>query len=296
MPGPSPAPVPAEARILDRGYRRYEGPRLGAAGAQRALYVASIQRALGLRRRFRYKVVPLLVAVMTYLPAAVFVGVAALIPGEVATDLVPRYGDYYGFVTAAMLLFVAAVVPDVMCTDRQTGMLGLYLAAPLTRDTYLAMKAAAVVSVIAVVTLGPPILLLVGYSFVDLGPGWPTEGLLLAVRIVGAGLAVALWYTGIALVASALTARRAVASAGIVLVTLVSSAVVGGLVEGAELTPWLHLADVYNLPFEVVRRIYGEPGSFPELSTLPLFAFFIGALVAMGVIVRTRYQRLTVTK
>jgi ABC-2 type transport system permease protein len=286
----------ADARILDRGYRRYEGPRLGAAGAQRALFVASVQRALGLRRRFRYKIVPLLVAGMVFLPAAVFVGVAALIPEQLATGLVPRYGDYYGFVTAAMLLFVAAVVPDVMCTDRQTGMLGLYLAAPLTRDTYVAMKAAAVASVIALVTLGPPLLLLIGYSFVDLGPGWPTDGLVLLVRIVGAGLVVALWYTGIAMVASALTPRRAVASAGIVLATLVSAAVTGGLVEGAKLSPWFRLGDLFNLPFEVVRRVYGEPGNFPELSTVPLVAVFIVAIVAMAVIVRTRYQHLTVTK
>ena len=99
----------------------------------------------------------------------------------------PLYGDYYGFVTAAILLFVAVVVPDVMCTDRQTGMLGLYLAAPLTRDTYLAMKAAAVTSVITVVTFGPPVLLLIGYSLLDLGPGWPRDGLVLVVRIVAAG-------------------------------------------------------------------------------------------------------------
>jgi ABC-2 type transport system permease protein len=118
----------------------------------------------------------------------------------------------------------------------------------------------------------------------------------LLVRIVGAGLVVALWYTGIAMVASSLTPRRAVASAGIVLATLVSAAVTGGLVEGAKLSPWFRLGDLYNLPFEVVRRVYGEPGTFPELSTVPLIAVFIVAIVAMAVIVRTRYQRLTVTK
>ena len=58
----------SNARIVDQGYRRYEGPRLGARGAQRALYVASVQRAVGLRRRFRHKVIPLLVTIMAYLP------------------------------------------------------------------------------------------------------------------------------------------------------------------------------------------------------------------------------------
>jgi ABC-2 type transport system permease protein len=285
-----------DARIVDRGYRRYEGPRLGARGARRALFVASLQRAVGLRRRFRHKVIPLLVATMAYVPAAVFVGAAALVPEQLADELVPEYADYYGFVTSAILLFVAAVVPEVMCGDRRSGLLGLYLAAPLTRDSYLAMKAAAVAAVLGAVTLGPPVLLLIGYSFVDLGPGWPGEGLVLLVRILAAGSAVALWYTALGLVVSSLTDRRAIASAGIVLAALVSAAVVGALVDGADLTPWLRLADLFNLPFEAVRRIYGEEPEYPELATAPLLATFVGLMAAAAVFVRVRYQRLVVTR
>jgi ABC-2 type transport system permease protein len=288
--------APQDARIVDQGYRRYDGPRLGARGAQRALFIASLQRAVGLRRRFRHKVVPLLVTIMAYLPAAVFVGVAALVPEELADEVAPEYGDYYGFVTSAILLFVAAVVPEVMCGDRRSGMLGLYLAAPLTRDSYLAMKAAAVVTVISVVTLGPPVLLLIGYSFVDLGPGWPTDGLVLLGRIVAAAAAVAVWYTALGLVVSSLTDRRAFASAGIVLAALVSASAVGALVDGAELTPWLRLVDVFNLPFEVVRRIYGEEGEYPELGTAALMATFVALVAGAAVFVRQQYQRLVVTK
>jgi ABC-2 type transport system permease protein len=308
VPPPGGAPLPAgnaplptpiasqDARIVDRGYRRYEGVRLGARGAERALFVASVQRALGLRRRFRHKIIPLLVAAMAYLPAAVFVGAAALIPDRVARDLVPDYGGYYGFVTSAILLFVAAVVPDVLCSDRRSGMLGLYLAAPLTRDTYVAMKAAAVGAVVTLVTLGPPVLLLVGYSFVDLGPGWPADGLLLLLRIIAAGLAVAAWYTALAMVASALTDRRAVASAAIVLATLVSTAVVGALVEGAGASEWLRLADLFDVPFELVYRIYGQAGQYPDLPTLPLVLVYLALVAAAFAFVRQRYQRLEVTK
>jgi ABC-2 type transport system permease protein len=291
-----PSAADTDARILDRGYRRYEGERLGARGAQRALFVASVQRALGLRRRFRYKVIPLVAAVMAYLPAAVFVGAAALIPKQLAKDLVPDYSGYYGFVTSAILLYVAAVVPDVLCSDRKTGMLGLYLAAPLTRDSYLAMKGAAVAAILTLVTLGPPVLLVIGYSFVSLGPSWPTEGLVLIARVLAAGVAVALWYTALAMVAASLTDRQAFASAGIVLATLVSAAAVGALVDGAHMTQWLHLADVFNLPFEVVRRIYGERGLYGDIPTIPLLLAFAALILLAGVFVRTRYQRLTVTK
>ena len=40
----------SDAQILDRGYRKYDGPRTGVQGAVRAVVVHSIQRALGMRR------------------------------------------------------------------------------------------------------------------------------------------------------------------------------------------------------------------------------------------------------
>jgi ABC-2 type transport system permease protein len=287
---------PGDAHIADRGYRRYQGERLGARGAQRALYLASLQRALGLRRKARYKIVPVLVAIMAYLPAAVFVGASAIVPEQIAEGLQVDYGGYYGFITAAILLFVAATVPDVLCADRRTGMLGLYLAAPLTRDSYLAVKAAAVTTVIGIVTVGPPLLLLIGYSLVEAGPSWPTEGATLLLRIVVAGLVVAVWYTALAMAVCSLTDRRGLASAGIALGAIGSAAVVSALVGGAELSVWLRVLDLFNLPFELVYRVYGEPGNEPELTTLPLALAYLAWVVGAGVLVRTAYQRLTVTK
>jgi hypothetical protein len=154
----------SDARILDRGYRRYDGPRRGARGAVASLTRQSALRALGLRRTFWAKVFPLLSAVIAYLPATVFVGIAALFPDELLDPdaVIPGYADYYGFITAAIVVFVALVGPEVLCPDRRDGMLGLYLASPLTRDTYLLAKALAVVPVLAIVTVGPPLLLLVG--------------------------------------------------------------------------------------------------------------------------------------
>ena len=38
------------ARIVDRGYRRYTGPRRGTSGAVRSLIVQTLQRILGIRR------------------------------------------------------------------------------------------------------------------------------------------------------------------------------------------------------------------------------------------------------
>ena len=67
--------------------------------------------------------------------------------------------------------------------------------------------------------------------------------------------------------ASSLTDRRAFAAIGIVLLVLASPILAAALVEGADLSPSWRLIDISTMPFELVFRIYDQPGNFPELST-----------------------------
>ena len=112
-----------EARIVDRGYRAYEGERRGLRGAMTSLALHSVQRVLGLKRPFRYKVLPLIAAALAFIPALVFVGLAAFLP-EPLLDALPTYADSYGFIVAAIVVFVAFVAPEVLCTDRRSGCSG----------------------------------------------------------------------------------------------------------------------------------------------------------------------------
>src|SRR5439155_23807774 len=164
--------VVSDARIIDQGYRPYEGPRRGRAGAVRSLAWHSVLRALGLRRTPWAKILPFASVVIAYLPAAVFVGVAVLVPKRVRdqANVLPTYHGYYGFITAAIVLFVALVGPEVLCSDRRNGMLGLYLASPLDRGSYLFAKVLAVLPVLGLVTLGPPLVPLVGLTIANAGP------------------------------------------------------------------------------------------------------------------------------
>ena len=66
----------SDARILDQGYRPYEGPRRGLAGAVRSLAWHSVLRALGLRRTAWAKLLPIASVLIAYVPAVVFVGIA----------------------------------------------------------------------------------------------------------------------------------------------------------------------------------------------------------------------------
>lgn len=291
------SPPDGTAEILDRGYRSYDGPRRGRWGSMGALFMASVQRALGLRRSFRHKVVPLISAVIAYIPAIVFVGVSALLPEEIANEVSVDYSGYYGFITAAIVLFAAITGPEVLCVDRKTGMLGLYLASPLTRDTYLVAKAGALVATVSIVTLGPPLLLLAGYSFVDLGPDGIGELLLTIGQIVLSGIVIAALLCALALTVAAITPRKGFAAAAIILVIIVSGIMSSILRDVADAPDWVQVLNLFLLPFDVVSRIYGEDqNSFEGVSNIMSIGAYLAWTTGFALFTRFRYQRLMITR
>jgi ABC-2 type transport system permease protein len=285
-----------DARIVARGFQRYEGPRSGVGGAIRSVSWQSIRSTLGLGRPARYKVFPVASVVIAYLPAVVFVGVAIVVGDLLDPSEVADYAGYYGFITAAILLFAALVAPEVLVSDRRNGMLALYLSTPLHRGTYLAAKALAVVAMLGLVTLGPPLLLLIGYTVDGDGPDGLGAWLTVLVRIVVSSAAVSAALSAVSMAASCLTDRRAFAAIGVVLLALATPALASALVEGAELSPSWRLIDVFSMPFELVYRIYGQPGNFPELSTTSIVAVNLAWTVGGLAVVGWRYSRLVIAR
>ena len=288
------------ARIVDRGYTRYEGERGGLSEAIRSTALHGTQRVLGIRRPVWNKVLPIVSIGIAFVPAIVFVGMAVFIEDDlVAENLVPSYAEYYGFVTAAIIVFTAFVAPEVLCTDRRTGMLGLYLASPLDRDTYLIAKAASVLLVLSLVTTGPLVLMFAVFVLEGSGPAWPIDGLVLVARILGAGLAISALHASLSLMVSSFTERRAAASAAIIVTLLFSVAVVNALVFDADANPNLRVFDLFSLPFLFATRIYGETSSEVELdrvSTAVVASANVGWTMLFAAVTRIRYQRLRVTK
>lgn len=256
-----------EARIVDRGYRSYDGPRTGVRGAMRAVAVQTAQRALGIRRSIWAKLFPVLVIAFSYIPAVVFVGVVALFPAADTADLIlPTYGEYYSFIIAAIMVFVAVVAPEVLCTDRRTGMLGVYLAAPLDRSTYLLAKAGAIFGVLSLVCLGPPLLLLIANVLQSQGPEGIAEVAETTAKVLASGIAVTLLYTGITMGVTSLTDRKFVAMAAIILLFLVSLTITGGIVEaGGKHGVFAWAPTVLSL--EVAGRVHGD--AVPAMEGVP---------------------------
>jgi ABC-2 type transport system permease protein len=297
--------APGDARIIEGGYRSYDGVRSGTRGAVRSTALNAMQRALGLRRAARHKILPVLAALLAYVPAIVYAGLAALLPAQeiLRNELLPTYGQYYFFITAAIVLFCAFVAPEVLCTDRRTGMLGIYLASPLTRTTYLLSKAISVLAVLAIVTLGPPLFLLIAYVLVGTGPEGPVEVARLAVEIVAAGALIATFFGALSMAVSSITDRKAAASASIVVILLLSSVVVNVLVEQADATPYLLLGDLFFMPFQAVFFVFGEAGPgdvgepvYDELTGPVIYAACLAWTLLFTGIVAWRYNRLEVTR
>lgn len=286
----------SDARILDRGYRRYDGPRLGPVHAQRSVLSHTVQRVLGLHRPARSKVLPFLAIAIAYLPAATFVGLVALLPRRLS-DFVPPYSDYYGFISAAIVLFVTFAAPEALCPDRRNRMLSLYLAAPLTRTRYLVAKAGAIALVITLVTVGPPLLLLIGRALQGAGPDGPVAFFELLARIVGAGLALVAFYTPLSMAVSSLTDRRALASGGTLLLLIGSGILSAVLEEGLGLPGPLSLVNLNRVPFEVVLTIYGaNRRTVEDVATWALLAAAAGWSTFFSGIAWWRYRTLQVTR
>ena len=247
-----------DAQILDRGYRKYDGPRTGVRGAIGAVVTHSTQRALGMRRSIWAKILPVATIGFAYLPAIVFVGVLALFPrADTADILLPTYGDYYSFIISAIMVFVALVAPEVLCTDRRSGMLGVYLAAPLDRDSYLFAKALSIAGVLSIVCLGPPLLMLIANVLQSTGPEGIGDILLTTVRVLVTGGVETLLFTGITMGVTSLTDRKAIASASIILLFLVSLTMAGSI-DAAGGAPGVNVLAPTLLGLELAPRVHGE--------------------------------------
>ncbi len=284
-----------DAQIFDRGYRSYSGVRTGVPGAIKTVISQSVRSVLGLGRSARHKVIPVVVILMTYVPAIVFVGLAALLPDEIGDGFLPTYAEYYGFIITALFLFAAFVAPELLCTDRRSGMLGVYLSSPLDRTTYLLAKLLAVMTILALVTIGPPLLLLIALSLEGSGPeGWINFFETLG-RIVLAGFMVSLFFSALSMAVSATTDRKGAATAT-TLGLLVGSAAVGNTLVEFDYSRKFLLMDLLGLPSELAFRVHNELGNWRDIESVFVWLAVVGIIVACGSWVWLRYRSLLVRR
>lgn len=282
----------SDARILDRGYRRFEGDRAGIRGSVRSLAWHTTRSILGLGRPARHKIFPIIVMVVAFVPSLAFLAVAILI-GDLGEQVRPEYWEFFGFSFTAALLFTALVSPEAIVRDRRDGMYALYLSTPLTRPTYLLAKVLAVLGTLSIIVIGPALLAFLGYTVQSMGPDGFPSWLGVASRIALGGVCIGLVYTAVSMAAASLTDRRAFASVAVILLMLGASIAVGVMVDAAEMTPYLRLLDPLSTPLEIPARMFGDRTvEYDDLGTPVVVLANIGWMVGGASIVAVRYRKL----
>ncbi|HET6626517.1 MAG TPA: ABC transporter permease [Nocardioidaceae bacterium] len=223
MSSPSESSLAATAPagvIHDIGYRPYAGPRLGERAVAWALFVTGLRNCFGLGRSGRSKILPMGLLGLMLLPALILVGVLVQARQLLGLDEhIVAYSTYPITTQLLISVFVAAQAPALISRDLRFRTITLYLARPARRTTYVLVRLASL-TVATLVLIGAPLLLMyVGGLLADLPLGRETERFLAAM--VGAVL-LALALSCLAALVSALTIRRGLAVAAVIVVLLVS--------------------------------------------------------------------------
>ena len=231
-------PAIRTGNIYDLGYRRYEGARLGRGHAVRSLVFHSFRTTFGIGRGGRAKVAPIIFGAMAVLPAALIVGVLAVVArlGVVDRDLedfgLVGFSTYFGAISPIITLFCAAQAPELFGRDQRHGVLPLYFARALRRSDYALGRLLGFCLALLAVLLLPMAILLIGRTLLstDIAAGF-ADNLPIVPPVLGQALVIAGVLGGMSMAISAYTPRRAYATAGIIaafiLPGIVSTIVVG---------------------------------------------------------------------
>ncbi|HET8680352.1 MAG TPA: ABC transporter permease [Micromonosporaceae bacterium] len=274
--------------IHDIGYQRYAGVRLGRGYAFRALYTHSLRTAFGLGRGVLAKIFPWFVVGVVILFAAVFI--------VIRTQTGQAVGSYEEFADGnglLLIMFCAAVAPELVSRDLRTGVLSLYFSRPIEREDYPLAKLGALVTALWLLLAGAQVLIFAGAAFsVDrLGQVW--DELLDLLPALAYSAAYAAVFGSLALLVASLASRRAVAAAVVVATFLVPTPVVGVLsLTGSETAQRLAgLASPMTLVHGLGQWLFDVegtgPGAFGPLYGVTVLTVVFACTVALVV----RYRR-----
>ncbi|HEY2577436.1 MAG TPA: ABC transporter permease subunit [Streptosporangiaceae bacterium] len=199
--------ISARGVIHDRGYRRYEGPRLGRVQIIRALLWHSFRSAFGIGRGAKAKILPVIAVVAICLPA--IINAVAVANGG---SQVVGYESYlFALRVIVLTVFVAVQAPEMVSRDLRSRVLPLYFSRPMRRGDYPLAKYLAFTAACVILVDLPLVLLYLGTIASSKSGGiWPnTRGLLGGLAI---GLMWAVLVSAIALALASLTGRRAYAT------------------------------------------------------------------------------------
>lgn len=252
----------SSSTIYDLGYAKYDGGRGGRVAIAFALYLFSIRSIFGLGRRHTAKIIPAALTVLTFIPAAAQLGIAALADNIIE---VFRPEEYYGFINWTLALFVAATATDLVGRDRNARVLSLYFSRGLRRVDYVLAKYFASVSALLALTLLPQLMLFFGNGLaVEDLTGYIRENWRDVPPIMASALSLSIYLSALGLVVAAATSRRAFAAGAVVGYFAISGAVAAVAVEfGSQaVREWTPLTSGFHVLNGATYWMFNaEPGS-----------------------------------
>lgn len=246
--------------IYDLGYQHYTGPRPGRPHAIQSLVVYSVKRGLGIKKKWTSKIIPTVLYVAAFIPAFIIAGIMAFVPDEIADF---DYAGLLGYIQFVLLIFAAALAPEMLCDDRRENVLALYFSRALTRYDYLLAKIGGMALLMGTIAFGPPLLLFVAQVLLAGDPiGYFADHVGDVGRIAVAGSLISVYYAAIGLAVAAYTNRKGVASAIIIGLVLFVTGIANALFDALEGT--LRRVVVLFSPLDVIEGVnlwaFGNPG------------------------------------
>lgn len=285
----------AEGVVFDLGYQPHDGPRLGRSGARRALVKDGLRRVLGLRRKARRKVLPVILMSIAVMPALFFTAFAVIAGDFNVADTIFGHADYFDLNGSMALIFVALASSELLIPDRIHGTMSVYASRPLTTPDYVAGRAGALAIVVFGFLWIPHLVLFIGRSWVSSqGMGsYVVENAEILAQTALVSFIYFVAYTSIAFLVAAFSKRTAVA-AGVYIGIVMLSGATEALVDAGYSV--FALGAVLDHPGYVKNWILGansrgwipfEAGMEPIMS---LAVILVLAVVA-GLVVVGRYRR-----
>lgn len=288
--------------IYDRGYRTYDGPRLGPAGARRAVYKDGLRRSLGFGRKARYKIIPWTLITFGLVAAAVILGIHWAI-GDLAESIlaqeIPSYGDLFDLFGWVALFFIAFAGPQMLIPDRTKGVLSVYFSRPLTVDGYLTSKVGAFATVVAAIYLVPQLVLHIGFALIS-SDGFITymgDNLDILWKVPLTTLAFVALHGSVVFILASVIDRTGITAAAFLGLFAATRLVIPPLAEASfRGARWISLLALDHHPRIIRDRLLGDTVEYPaEAAGFEVWASVVViAVLVIGAVafVRARYRRL----
>jgi ABC-2 type transport system permease protein len=282
------------ATLYDVRYSRYAGARESRLRSVLALTRSSTTRAVGLRRTTGAKVWPFLLIAAAHLPVVAAVGIPLLVTDAITPLEIMPFSQLPVVTISVVIAFAATTLPSLLTRERRDRVLSLYFSTALSPWEYLAGKVLSAIALMSLVTVSPLVLLLLGSIVTSATPldALRDDGADI-LRVLAAGLVIAIHFTALGLIAGALTAKRIFAIGGLLAVLLVTP-IVFNLVGELTRTYDLRAGDLATTPLRAADALLPGESAFEggegNPATAMVWSVVAGVVLLAGAVLSYRYR------